>query len=122
MLLGLLRFFKRLGALGEISAGVLPVPIQEQTVQPSIQVIVMRNISASTRSRVELIDRSPNPNSRTAEPSDKGPSTAGSEIGEDYFEDVVDRAAEGDQAAVHISFPERQFGVQHQSPDRTPIA
>jgi hypothetical protein len=35
-LLGLLRFFKRFGSLGEISAGVLPIPIEEQAVQPSI--------------------------------------------------------------------------------------
>ena len=106
VLLGLLRFFKRLGALGEISAGVLPVPIQEEAVQPSIQVIVVRDVPASPCSRVELIDRAPNPNSCTPEPSDQGPFAFGSEIGENYFEDVVDRAAECDQTTIHIGFPE----------------
>ena len=54
----------------------------------------MRDVPASTRSRIELIDRAPNPSSRTPKPSDKGPSAIGSEIGEDYCEHVVDRAAE----------------------------
>ena len=93
-LLGLLRFFKRFGSLEEISAGVLPIPIEEQAVQPSIQVIVVRDVPASTRSRVELIDRAPNPGSRTPKPSDKGPSAIGPEIGQNHCEHVVDRAAE----------------------------
>jgi hypothetical protein len=82
----------------------------------------MRYVPASPCSRVELIDRAPNSNSGTPEPSNKGTFAISAEIGEDYFEHIVDRAAEGDQAAIHISFPERQFGVQHQTPDRTPVA
>ncbi len=68
---------------------------------------MVRDVPASTRSRVELIDRAPKPNSRTPKPSGQGPSAIGSEIGEDYVEHIVDRAAERDQAAVHIGFPER---------------
>src|ERR1700722_17360127 len=120
MLLGLLRFFKRLGPFGKISAGVLPVPIQEEAVQPSIQGIVVRDVPASTRSRVELIVRRPNPNTRTPEP--RRSFAIGSEISESYFEHIVDRAAQRDQTTIHISLPERQFGIQHQPPDRTPVA
>ena len=85
-------------------------------------VIVVRDVPASTRSRVELIDRAPKPYKRTPQPSDKGPFAIGPEIGEHYIEDVVDRAAEGDQAALHIGFPDRQLGVQHHPPDRAPVA
>ena len=94
-LLGLLRFFKRLVALGEIGAGVLPIAIEEQAVQPSIEVIVMRDVPASTRSRIELIDRAPNPDNRPPKPSDKVALAIGPEIGEQHIEDVVDRAAKG---------------------------
>jgi hypothetical protein len=121
-LLGRLRFFKRFSSLGEISAGVLPIPIEEQAVKPPIQVIVVRDVPPSTRSRVELIDRAPNPRSCLPKPSDQGLVGIGPEIGEEHGEHVVDRAAERDEATVHISFPNRQLGVQYQPPDRTSVA
>jgi hypothetical protein len=105
-----------------IKADVLPIPVEEQAVQPSIQVIVVRDVPPSTRSRVELIDRAPNPGSRTPKPSDQGSFGIGPEIGEDHREHVVDRAAEWDQATIHVSFPDRQLGVQYQPPDSTPVA
>jgi len=43
----------------------LPIPIEEQAVQPSIQVIVVGDVPPSTRSRVELIDWAPNPGSQS---------------------------------------------------------
>ena len=121
-LLGLLRFFKCFGSLGEISAGVLPIPIEEQAVKPPIQVIVVRDVPPSTRSRVELIDRARNPRSCLPKPSDQGLVGIGPEIGEEHGEHVVDRAAEWDKATIHISLPDRQLGVQYQPPDCTPVA
>src|ERR1019366_5550764 len=116
-LLGLRRSFKRFGPLGKISAGVLPIPIEEQAIQPSIQIIVVRDVPASTGSHIELIDRAPNPGSRTPKPIDQRTIGIGPEIGEEHGEHVVDRAAEWDQATIHISFPDRQLGVQYQPPD-----
>ena len=53
-LLGGLRFFQRFVAPREIGAGILAVPVQEQAVQPAIQVIVVRDIAARPARRVVL--------------------------------------------------------------------
>src|SRR6202166_2785273 len=54
-LLGQLRVVERLILRLEIGAAILLVAVEEQPVKPAVEVVVMRNVVARTRSRIELL-------------------------------------------------------------------
>ena len=54
-----LRFFQRFVAAPEVGARVLPVAIQEQAVQPSVQVVVVRDVAPCAAGAVQLVEASP---------------------------------------------------------------
>ena len=66
-----LRFFQRLIAAAEIGAGILPVAIEEQAVEPAVQIVVMRDVLLGARGWVVLVEPSFQPPQETAEPQDR---------------------------------------------------
>ena len=70
-LLGDLRLLQRLVAAREIGAGVLPVAIEEQAVEPAVQVVVVRHVALRARRRVVLVDAALQPAECRAQASDR---------------------------------------------------
>src|ERR1700722_16579281 len=92
VLFRLLRFLERFVAMGEIGAGILPVPIEEQAVEAAIQIIMMRDISLRSHGGVVLIETTLKPSQERGKPQDRQPTNAGREVGEYHVEHVVDAA------------------------------
>src|SRR5687768_8296733 len=53
-LLGKLRVIERLLRMLEVAAAVLPVCIEEKGIEPLIEIVVMRDVLACARRRIEL--------------------------------------------------------------------
>jgi hypothetical protein len=112
-LLGLLGVFERAVRRLEIGAGILPVAVEEELVDPAVDVVVMRHVAACKANRVALV--------QTAERDAKlkrelhaGGRLDGGCIGEDKRQEIIDRAPLDCQAAVHIGFADCEVGVEHQ--------
>src|SRR5689334_23272084 len=58
-LLGKLRIVERLLGALEISAAVLPVRVEEQRVELLVEVVVVRDVAARARARIELREPAP---------------------------------------------------------------
>ncbi|EGO95883.1 hypothetical protein APM_1296 [Acidiphilium sp. PM] len=58
----------RLVAARKIAAGILPVTIEEQRVEPAVQIIVMRDVALRAAGIVELRQRAEHPPERVAQP------------------------------------------------------
>ena len=55
-LLGGLRLLQRLVAAREVGAGVLPVAVEEQAVEPAVQIVVVRDVALRAGGRIVLVD------------------------------------------------------------------
>ena len=56
-LLGKLGVVERLVGALEIAAAILPVGVEEQRIEPAVEIVVMRHIVARAPARVELLIR-----------------------------------------------------------------
>ena len=122
-LLGDLRLLQRLVAAREVGAGVLPVAIEEQAVEPPVQVVVVRHVAPRAMRRVVLVDAAPR--------SRRGPLRSAGDgmalgvrhhVQRQHVDDVVDAASVRHQPAVHVGLAHRQRRVEHQPADRPCIA
>jgi hypothetical protein len=93
----------------------LPIGIQEEIIQTSVQVVVMGNVPRSTPSGVSLMqkaDRSTNALMRPCHAGWEPPS----KIGCDESEDVIDGAARYDEPAFHVKLAECEHRIEQKSP------
>ena len=54
-LLGELRVVERLSGVLEIGAAILPVGVEEERVEPAVEIVVMRDVAARALARIELL-------------------------------------------------------------------
>ena len=120
-LLGDLRLFQRLVAVREVGAGVLPVAIEEQAVEPAVQVVVVRDVAPRAVRRVVLVDAAPDDAEGGAQPGDRMARGVRHHVEREHLDHVVDAAAVRDQATVHVGLADRERRVQHQPADRPGI-
>ena len=108
-LLGELGIVKRRVRRFEIGAAVLLVGIEEERIQPPVEIVMARDIVFRTVARIELPDM---PDQIAQPPLQLG-------IARQYFrlihqdrQRIGNRATLDDECAFHVDFAERQLGVE----------
>src|SRR5439155_3038623 len=109
-LLGELSIVERLVGGFEIGAAVLAIRIEEQGVEPAVEIVMMRDVALRATARIELLQAAVK---IADEPLRPGPQRrpAVASLRQHDAKYVGNRAAFDDDAAVHIGFAEAQFGV-----------
>jgi hypothetical protein len=104
----------------EISAGILAVAIEKEIVNPPIDVVMVRDVPARQPDRVALMQAAQNAADlqRDLHP---GRRRNRGRIAEHQRQEIIDGALLDREAAVHIAFPDRQIGVEHQPERRPPV-
>src|SRR4029077_5273790 len=109
-LLGQLRVVERLVARFEIGAAILLVAVEEEPVQPAVEVVVMGDVVAGAGSWIELLQAT---EQIAHEPRQQGPDWRNKPfLPEQERQHVDDRAAFDDKSAVHIGFAEFHLGIE----------
>ena len=112
-LLGELRFFQALSWPLEIGAGILPIGVEEEVVEPMVEVVMAGDVAPRPFAVVTLMPL-PQPDARLRGQLD--PPRAASDrqiVGSDG--DHVVEVAPGDlEAPVHVEFANGQLGIEHQ--------
>jgi hypothetical protein len=120
-LLGELRGLQRLVAAREIGAGILPVAIQEQAVEPAVEVVMVGHVALRARCWVVLVEAPPQIGQSHAQPGDRMAVRLRHHVHAEHVEQLVDRAVERHQRAVHVVFGEMQRGIEHQPAHRAAV-
>ena len=118
-LLGELGIVERLAAGLEIGAAVLPVGIEEQRIELTIEIVMMGDVALRPRPRIELLQAAIE---IADEPLRLRPQRrrAVAALAEHDGEDVGDRALLDDDAAIHIGFAEPELGIDQDVTLRRP--
>src|SRR3984893_407126 len=104
-----LRVVQRHALVLEISARILPVGVEEERIEPAVEVVVMMNILARASARIELcgaaaeIARGSN--------GERGKRRRGRVLRFDEIEKIGERALGDAEALVHIGFAEPEIGI-----------
>src|ERR1700689_1162427 len=110
--LGQLCFLQRLVSAGEISARILPVAIEEQTVKASVEVVVMGGVFLRAHGRVVLIDPSLQLTQERSKPKDWVAFKVASQIRANDAQHIEDAKTVRGNGAIHIGFTQGKTGVQ----------
>ena len=109
-LLGELRVVERLVRVLEIGAAVLPVGVEEQRVEPAVEIVMMRDVAPCAPARIELpqaaLEIAQQP--LRPRPVRRMPSV----LAEHDGEHVSDGALLDDEGAIHVGFAELEFGIE----------
>ena len=115
------RFFascassRLLDAILEVRAGILHVVVEEELIEPPVEVVVVVDVLARTARRVDLVQ--PADESAIAGAEAEPPRRRQAlDIGLSQIQEVVDRPDLHDHAAVHVVLAELQVGVKHDLP------
>src|SRR5581483_11342587 len=101
-LLGELRVVKRGVRAVEIGATILLVGVEEERVQPTVEVIMVSNVAERARTRVELLQP---PEQVTYQPPGQGPLGNGDAfLPKEKRQHIRNRALLDDKSAVHVGF------------------
>ncbi len=111
--LGELGVVERLLGAVEIAAAVLPVGVEEQRIEPAVEIVMMRHVVARAPARIELLQAAVKV---TQQPLRPRPVRHVGILAEHYGEHVGDRAALDHEGPVHIGFAEFEFGIEENSP------
>ena len=108
--LGELCVVERLVRRLEIGAAILLVGIEEEFVEPAVEVVVMRDIAPRPGPRIELLHA---PEQVAPEPRRQRPSRRGDVLlPQQDCQHVRDRALLDDERAVHIGFAQPELGIE----------
>ena len=108
-LLGELGIVQRRIRRFEIGATVLLVGIEEERIQPPVEIVVARDIVSRTAARIELADM---PDQIAQPPLQLGPARQYFGLIEQDRQHVGNRALLDDEGAFHVDFAERKLRVQ----------
>ena len=117
-LLGELRLFQRFVAAREVGAGVLPVAIEEQTVEPPVQIIVVRDVAPRAMCGIVLVEAAPKHAERRAHAGDGMAGGARHHVERQHLDHVVEAASIRDPSAIHVGLAQPQHRVDDQAADR----
>ena len=95
----------------EIGAGVLPVGIQEQRIEPAVEIVVMRDIAPRPCRHIELLQPPVEEAHPPLQPRPAGRHAVGG-LAENDREQIRDRALLHPQRAVHVGFAEPNLGIE----------
>ena len=109
-LFGDLRLLQRFVPGGEIGAGILPVAVEEEGVEPAVEVVMMRDVALGAGGGVELGDAAGEAGECVAQAQDAV--AALGVVQHQHVEHVVNRAADWAEAAVHVGFADGQCRVE----------
>ena len=112
-LFGELRIIERLVGALEIGAAILPVGVEEERIQPAVEIVMVRDIPARAGSRIELFETAVK---ETQQPLQSRPMWHFGLLPEGDRQHVGDGALFDDKTAVHIGFAEFQFGIEQDAP------
>ena len=126
-LLGELRLFQRLALAFEIGAGILPIRVEEKAIEPLVEIIVPGDVAPGVLAIVALMEAAQR-DARLVQQRDPTQPGIRTEVARSECEQVIEVAVRQFDAAVHVEFPERQFGIERQfalggavgDPDREP--
>ena len=115
-LLGELRLLEPLPLALEIGAGILQVGIEEQLIEPVVEIVVMGDVAPRPR-RGRFAKSKRRRKKRTRRSALARPKCGIAErIARAERHEVVEIALRHLEAAVHVEFAQRQLGVEHQRP------
>ncbi len=112
-LLGELRLFQRLAVALEIGARILHVRVEEEAVEPPIEIVVPSDVEAGVLAIVALMEAA-QCDARLVQHRDPAQPGVRAHIARAEREKVVEVAVRQFEAAVHVEFAERQLGVERQ--------
>ena len=126
-LLGELGVVERRVGRFEIGAAVLLVGIEEERIEPAVEIVMMGDVVPGPAARIELPGM---PDEVTQEPLQPGPARHYFGLIHQDRQRIRNRAVLDDEGAVHIDFAERKFGIEEnpafgvggQEPDRDRLA
>ena len=104
-LLGKLGVVERGVGRFEIRAAVLLVGVEEERIEPPIEIVVMRDIIFGAAARIELLGM---PGEIAQPPLQPGPARQDFGLIQQDRQRVRDRAVLDHERAVHVDFAERQ--------------
>jgi len=94
----------------------MPVGIQEQRIQPAVEIVVMRDVAARALAQVELLQAFAE---ETQDAVRHCPARrAAGLLAERDLEEIGDRSAVDDERAVHVRLAKPKLGVEHGRPLR----
>ena len=108
-LLGELGIVERSVGRFEVGAAILLVRVEEEGIEPPVEIVVARHIVSRTRARVELLGM---PDQVAQPPLQLGPARQYFRLIEQDRQRIGDRAFLDDESALHVDFAERQFRVE----------
>ena len=108
-LLGELGVVERLTGRFEIGAGVLPVGIEEQRVEPAVEIVVVGDVALARRAPVELLEPPPDiPHHRSgASPGRCAACSRATRSSRSAIEPCLHH-----EGAVHVGFAELELGIE----------
>jgi hypothetical protein len=112
-LLGELGVVERLPGVLKITAAVLAVGIEEQGIEPAVEIVVVRSVAARAPTRIELLQTAIDV---TPQPLRAAPIGNFGILAERDGKNVGDGAFFDDKTTVHVSFAELEFGVEQNAP------
>jgi hypothetical protein len=93
----------------EIGAAILLVGIEEERIEPPVEIVMARDIVLGTAWRIELPDMS---YQITQPPLQLGPARQYFRLIHQDRQRIRDRAILDHEGSLHVQFAERQFGVE----------
>ena len=112
-LLGKLGIVKaRIGRL-EIGAAILFVGIEEERIEPAVEIVMARDIVPGAAARIELLGM---PDQVSQPPLQLGPARQDFGLADQDRQRVRDRTLLDDECPVHIDFAQREFRIEQDPP------
>ena len=108
-LLGELGIVERRVRRFEIGAAILPVGVEEEGIEPPVEIVMMGDVVPRPAAPIELPDV---PAEIAQPPLQPGPARHHFGLVEQDCERIRDRAVLDHERAVHIGFAKRQFGIE----------
>ncbi len=111
----------RLVAAREVGARVLPVAVEEQAVEPAVEVVVVRDVAPRPPGGVELRQPPRHQPDRLAQLHHRVAAGLRRQVGDQHVQHLEDAAADRDEPALHVALADGQRRVQRQPPQRARV-
>ena len=112
-LLGQLGLFQRLPLALEIGAGILPIRVEEEPIEPSVEIVMPGDVAPGVLAIVALMEAAQR-DARVVEHRDPAQAGVRTKVHRAEREKVIEVAVRQLDAAVHVEFPERELGIERQ--------
>src|SRR5471030_2275036 len=115
-----LGLLERLVAILEVGAGILPVAIEEEIVELSVEIVVMRHVALRPANRIVLLDDADQARPEVRQ-LDEGRRFELRHVATEQIEQVVDVAILDGERAVHEGLAEGEAWAKHEAKGRPAV-